>query len=117
MSPKPKGKRNGEPIGIVKRFLEDRDQDGDMDKDDGEVADKDRSNIDDDLPGTKAGGGMKDEDGSHANNISAINASDTRIKKNKNPAASLGTGINAAIQSDTYSGKKEMDIEINFALS
>jgi len=88
-----------------------------MDKDDGEVADKDRSNVSDDSPGTKAGGGMKDEDGSHANNINTINASDTRIKKNKNPAGTLGTGTIAAIQSDTYSGKTEMDIEINFAIS
>jgi len=54
-----------------------------MDKDDGKVADKDEPNITDgdDPISIKASNGMKDEDGSHANNISIINASNTRIKK------------------------------------
>ena len=54
-----------------------------MDKDDGKVADKDEPNIndDDDSRSIKTSNGMKDEDGSHANNIGIINASNTRIKK------------------------------------
>ena len=81
--------------------------------DDGEVA-VDESNIADADFAIKTSGGMIQEDGSHANNMINMNTSNTRAKKCKDKG---GEGVFAGIQQELDSKAKEMDIEINFAIS